>query len=71
VQAIRRGRGAERGRLYKPSPELVVRMSTAPPSSKAITVETRLREDSSDVGKRLTAKIWKPASKSALHLKGD
>jgi DNA-binding LacI/PurR family transcriptional regulator len=71
VQAIRRGRGAERGRLYKPSPELVVRMSTAPPSSKAITVETRLSEDSSDIGRRLTAKIWKPASKSALHLKGD
>ena len=58
VQAIRRSAGkVERVHLHKPCPELVVRMSTAPPAGKPNPEQTLLREDARSLRRRVPAKI--------------
>ena len=58
VQAIRRGQGkAERAHLHKPCPELVVRMSTAPPVAKTKPEQTLSPEAARSFRRRVPAKI--------------
>lgn len=65
LQAIKRGRGKmERARLHRPSPELVVRMSTAPPS-KTNRIAGPLRADERRKGGRATLNMAAGVSEKA------